>query len=237
MKPISIKQSNLYSANVPGEAKLSGATAKSMFNNELEKTPSSVTSTDHRACWRLWRKGQVKEIYLQTFLEGSNWNGWMDRQWEVVPKRRSTRVKSSCGCVGLDPRDRQTNTFVWSQWMVWEWCGKHGVKINRLYFLQGLVNKLILNNILNLIGRQWRERTYGRLRVKGVYFVIHWASRFTLLWWWCKLHVWTYRPWPLTDMISMWAHMLVTLKVRTKLNPCFMPWCQDFYSHQPTDTG
>ena len=31
-----------------------------------------------------------------------------DRQREVVPKRRGTRVKSSCTCVGLEPKDRQT---------------------------------------------------------------------------------------------------------------------------------
>ena len=34
---------------------------------------------------------------------------WTQR--EIVPKRRSTRVKSSCTCVGLDPRDRLTNSF------------------------------------------------------------------------------------------------------------------------------
>ena len=40
-------------------------------------------------------------MYLEKFLEGSNWNGWMDRQQQVVPKRQRTRVKSSCTCVGL----------------------------------------------------------------------------------------------------------------------------------------
>ena len=102
---------------------------------------SSVTSTGHRACLCLWEKGQVKEICLQIFLEGSNWNGWTDRQRGVVPKRWSTRVKSSCTCDGLDSRDRQTNTFVRSQWMGWEWCGKHRVKINRLFFMQGFVGQ------------------------------------------------------------------------------------------------
>ena len=75
------------------------------------------------------------------FLEGSHWNGWMDRQQEVVPKRQSTRVKSSCTCVGLDPRDWRTIILVWSQWMGWEWWGEHGVKINRLFFTQGFVGQ------------------------------------------------------------------------------------------------
>ena len=87
-----------------------------------------------RVCWCLRGKGQVKETCLQMFLEGSNWNGWMDRQQQVVPVRRGTRVKSSHACVGLDPRDWQTNCFAWSQWMGWKWWGKHGVKINRLLF-------------------------------------------------------------------------------------------------------
>ena len=34
----SINQSNFYSANIPGEARLSGATAKSEFNSEIEET-------------------------------------------------------------------------------------------------------------------------------------------------------------------------------------------------------
>ena len=34
----SINQSNFYSANIPGEAKLSGATAKSVFNSKIEET-------------------------------------------------------------------------------------------------------------------------------------------------------------------------------------------------------
>ena len=62
------------------------------------------------------------------FLKGSNWIGWMDRQWEVVPKRWGTRVKSSRTCVALDPRDWQTIIVVWSQRRGWKWCGKHGVK-------------------------------------------------------------------------------------------------------------
>ena len=77
------------------------------------------------------------------FLKGSNWNGWTDRQWEVVPKRRGTRVKSSGTSIGLDPRDWQTIIIVWSQWMGWKWCSKHGVKINRLFFTQGFVGQQI----------------------------------------------------------------------------------------------
>ena len=34
----SINQSNFYSANIPGEARFSGATAKSVFNSKIEET-------------------------------------------------------------------------------------------------------------------------------------------------------------------------------------------------------
>ena len=70
------------------------------------------------------------------FLAGSNWNVWIDRQQAVVAGRRGTRVKSSCTCVGLDPRDRQANCFAWSQWMAWESCGKLGVKISTLLLMK-----------------------------------------------------------------------------------------------------
>ena len=33
-----INQSNFYSANISGEARLSGATAKSLFNSKIEET-------------------------------------------------------------------------------------------------------------------------------------------------------------------------------------------------------
>ena len=33
-----INQSNFYSANIPGEARLSGVAAKSMFNSKIEET-------------------------------------------------------------------------------------------------------------------------------------------------------------------------------------------------------
>ena len=32
-------------------------------------------------------KGQIKGMYLQIFLKGSGWNGWTDRQRQVVSKR------------------------------------------------------------------------------------------------------------------------------------------------------
>ena len=92
----------------------------------------------HRACRDLKWKGQVKEMYLEMFFEG-----WMDRQQQVVSKRRGKRVKSSCTCDFLDPRDWQTIIFVRSQWAGWEWCGNHGVKINRQFFTQGFVGQQI----------------------------------------------------------------------------------------------
>ena len=93
------------------------------------------------------------------FLEDGKWNGWMDRQWEVGPERQGTRVKSSCTCFGLDPRDWQTNAFAWSQWKGWEWWGKHGVKINRLLFMKRFIGQQtdLEQNSNFFTGNQWRE--------------------------------------------------------------------------------
>ena len=60
-------------------------------------------------------EGQIKEVCLQIFLEGSNCTGWTDRQREVVPKGWGTRVKSSSTSIGLDPWDWQTIIIVWTQ--------------------------------------------------------------------------------------------------------------------------
>ena len=82
-------------------------------------------------------------VLIQIFLKGSNWAGWTDRQRQVVPKRWGTKVKSSSTCIGLDPRDWQTVIIVWSQWTGRNRCGKHGVKINRLFFPQGFEGQQI----------------------------------------------------------------------------------------------
>ena len=144
---------------------------------------SSVTSTGHGEWRYLWGKGQIKEMCLQIFLEGSNWNGWTDRQREVVPKRRDTRVKGSSTSIGFDPRDWQTIIVVWSQWTGRNRCGKDGMKINRLFFTQGFVGQQIdLKSILNLTGNQWRERSSGILRVNGGDPVTRRASWFCTRW-------------------------------------------------------
>ena len=38
LSKFSINQSIFYSVNIPGEARLSGATAKSVFNSKIEET-------------------------------------------------------------------------------------------------------------------------------------------------------------------------------------------------------
>ena len=58
-------------------------------------------------------------------------------------QRDKTRVKSSCTSIGLDTRDWQTIIIVWSQWTGRNRCGKHGAKINRLFFTQSFVGKQI----------------------------------------------------------------------------------------------
>ena len=70
-----------------------------------------MASVGRQVCRCLRGKRQIKGMCFRMFLEGSNWNAWMDRQRQVVPERRGTRVKSSCTCVGLDPRDWQTNSL------------------------------------------------------------------------------------------------------------------------------
>ena len=57
-----INQSNFYSANIPGKARLSGATAILVLNSKIDEN-SSITSTSHRECQCLSVNGQVKEMH------------------------------------------------------------------------------------------------------------------------------------------------------------------------------
>ena len=152
-----IKQSNFYSANIPGLARLSGATDGSVFNSQIDEAVPKHQWAIGCACVY-----GAKAKCLETFLEGCNWSGWMERQRAAVPKTRGATVKCTCTCtcIGLDPRDQHTKSFVWSQWTGWEWWGRHGVKLNRLFFKRVLyADKLILKSTLYFTGTQWWEHS------------------------------------------------------------------------------
>ena len=85
---------------------------------------SSITSTGQRACRYLWGKGQSKRCVFRCFLKEAT------EMAELTDRGR------------LFQRDG-TAIVVWSQWTGWKWCGKHGVKINRLFFTQGFVGQQI----------------------------------------------------------------------------------------------
>ena len=108
-----INQSNFYRADTPGYG---------VWWVSMEEQPSR---------WDVF----------ETCLGGCNWGGWTDKQWEVVPKAKGTSVKCPRACVGLDPMDQQSDSFVWSLWAGWEWCSKQGVKINRLFFTKNFVDQ------------------------------------------------------------------------------------------------
>ena len=61
----SIDESNFYSTNIPGEARLSGTTAESVFNSKRDET----ISEHQRAWWCLSRKAKSKRCGLTCFLK------------------------------------------------------------------------------------------------------------------------------------------------------------------------
>ena len=56
---------DIYSANIPGVARISGETAESMFTTKLKQKFCDITG--HQAYWCLRTKGQVKEMSFETF--------------------------------------------------------------------------------------------------------------------------------------------------------------------------
>ena len=64
-----INQSNFYSANIPGEARLSGANSW-ISTQQQNRWSSFAKSTGHRVWQRLWGKA-IKEMYLEMFFEGT----------------------------------------------------------------------------------------------------------------------------------------------------------------------
>ena len=108
--------------------------SKHHLNKQCTISDSTITPARH-----------VRNLGVQVdqHQQGSNWTGWTDRQWEVIRKRRGTRVKSSSTSIGLYPRDWQSVIVVWSQWTGRNRCSQHGMKISRLFFTQGFVGQQI----------------------------------------------------------------------------------------------
>ena len=70
----SINQSNFYSTNITGEARLSCTTAKSVFNRKKKWGNSSITSTGHGEWQYLWGKAKSKRCVLVGVLAKRLWN-------------------------------------------------------------------------------------------------------------------------------------------------------------------
>ena len=132
----SINQSNFYSANIPGEARLSGATAKSVFNSKIEEN-SSVTSTGHGEWRYLWGKAKSKRCVFTYFLKVATELAERTDSARLFQRDGAQEWKALAPALVLTLGDWQTIIIVWSQWTGRDRCSQHGMKINRLFFHTG----------------------------------------------------------------------------------------------------
>ena len=79
-------------------------------------------------------------------------------------------LKAPCASVGLDPRDGQSDSSLWSQWAWWKRNGNQGAKVNGLLVMKRLT-KQILKWTLYVTDSQWKECSSETLRVNGGDFV------------------------------------------------------------------
>ena len=99
----SINQSNFYIANIPGKAKLSGATVESVFNNKIDEAVPWHQRVN--GCAGVYGgKVKSKKCVLRCFLKVGNEMAERTDSGHCY-KEGGTRVKCSCTCVGLDPRE------------------------------------------------------------------------------------------------------------------------------------
>ena len=103
----SIKQSNVYSANIPGGARLSDS---QIGVPQQYRWSSSIISTDHRCASVYEGMAKSKTCVSRCFLKvATNWPN--EQTVEGCSKETGHKSESSYSCVGLDPRDRQTDSF------------------------------------------------------------------------------------------------------------------------------
>ena len=100
----SVNQSAFYSANIPHEARLSGATAESVFNSNINET---VTQHERaiRCAGVYGREAKSMRCALRCFLKvATEVAAWTD-SGRLFQREAGARLKSSCICVGLNPGD------------------------------------------------------------------------------------------------------------------------------------
>ena len=132
----SINQSNFYSANIPGEARLSGATAESVFNSKIEETvPLNQQAMGSDGIYG--GKTESKRCVFRYFLKVATELAERTDSGRLFQRDGAQEWKALAPVLGLDPRDWQTIIIVWSQRTGGNRCSQHGMKINRLFFTQG----------------------------------------------------------------------------------------------------
>ena len=87
--------------------RLSGATAESVFNSKVdEAVPHHQWAIERTGVCR--GKTKSKRCVFKVMTEMAE----LTDNENFAPKRWSTRMKGSCVCVGLDPRDRRAHFSV-----------------------------------------------------------------------------------------------------------------------------
>ena len=179
-----INQSNFYSPNIPSEVKLSDAIAESVFNGKIDETVpwhqraivcagvEGGKAKSKRCLFTCFLKAAT-EMAEQTHSDRLFQRDGM-QEWKALGPVLVLTLGTDKLILLLDLSERDGSDGA-----------RHGVKINRLLFMKHFVGQqsdLVLNNILNFTGNQWRERSSGTLWVKGGDFVTTWAS-----WFWTHL--------------------------------------------------
>ena len=92
-----------YSTNIPGVARLSDPPAKPVFNSKIQEAVSHQRAIGRAGVY--WAKAKSKRRVLRRFLKvATEVAEWTDSIF--VPKTRGARLKCSCTCIGLDPRNQ-----------------------------------------------------------------------------------------------------------------------------------
>ena len=132
----SINQSNFYSANIPGEARLSGTTATSRKQFRNINRPWEVMVS-------MGGKAESKRCVFRYFLKVGTEMAERTDSGRLFQRDGAQEWKALAPVLVLTLGTDKTIIIVWSQWTGRNWCGKHGVKINWLFFTQGFVGQQV----------------------------------------------------------------------------------------------
>ena len=200
-----INQSNLFTTNIPGKARLSSVTAKSLFNSKINEAVPLYQQTIGRAVV-YGRKVKSKRCVLRCFLKAATVMTERTVTGRLFQRDRAQDWKALVSVLASTlETDRLIPLFDLSER---DGSAAASVECKQAVFHEWFCRSTNWSwTILTFTGNLWREQSSGTLQVTGADFVTRRA-----IWFWIY---WKFGEVSVRDAIQQWIAIIAATRHKT----------------------